>query len=150
MKPKDSWPFSQERATAHNLIYFVACYLWSHTISFRFSSVLSSNLRLGSVGGLVPSGFRTKVLFAHLIFPTRAACPVHFILLDLITLHFSLVKSTNYEVPLNAILLHPVSCFPNPPIFTHSTSMRSSRRICWYNPYRVRRSITGRWNWLFF
>jgi hypothetical protein len=47
---------------------------------------LSTYLRLGLYSGLFPSGFPTNILHAFLFVRIRAACPVHLIPLDLITL----------------------------------------------------------------
>ena len=47
--------------------------------------ILSLYLRLGLPGCLLPSGFPNKIVFALLLFPIRATCPVHLILLALIT-----------------------------------------------------------------
>jgi len=51
----------------------------------EFVLILSSRLNLGLPGGLFPSGFPTKTLYAPLLSPIRATCPVHLILLDFIT-----------------------------------------------------------------
>ena len=56
-----------------------------HPTSWRSSLILSSHLRLGLPNGLFPSGFPTKTLYTPLLCPIRATCPVHLILLDLIT-----------------------------------------------------------------
>jgi hypothetical protein len=56
-----------------------------HPTSWRSILILSSHLHLGLPNGLVPLGFPTKTLYTHLSSPTRAACPAHLILLDVIT-----------------------------------------------------------------
>jgi hypothetical protein len=48
--------------------------------------MLSSHLRLGFPSGLLPSGLPTKILYAPITSLMRATCPVHLILLALITL----------------------------------------------------------------
>ena len=53
--------------------------------SWRSIFVLYSHLRLGLPSGLFPSGFPTKTLYSHLLYPIRATCPTHLILLDLLT-----------------------------------------------------------------
>ena len=56
-----------------------------HPTFWRSISILSSHLLLGLPNGLFPSGFPAKSLFAPLLSTTRATCPAHQILLDLIT-----------------------------------------------------------------
>jgi hypothetical protein len=58
----------------------------SHPISLRAALILFSHLLLRLPNGLFPSGFPTKILYALLISPVRAACPTHLIFLQLINL----------------------------------------------------------------
>ena len=53
-------------------------------ISFTSILILSCHLWLG-LSGVFASGFSPKTLYAHLLFPKRATCPTHLILLNLIT-----------------------------------------------------------------
>ena len=54
-----------------------------NTTSRKSISLLFSRLCLGHASGLFPSGFPIQTLYATL--PTRATCPAHPTLLDLIT-----------------------------------------------------------------
>ena len=56
-----------------------------HPTSSRSTLILSSHLPLGLPSGLFPSGFPTKTLHTPLLSPIRSTCPVHLILLDMIT-----------------------------------------------------------------
>ena len=56
-----------------------------HPTSWRYILILSSHLCLGLPCGLFPSGFPTTTLHIPLLYPICAICPVHLILLDLIT-----------------------------------------------------------------
>jgi hypothetical protein len=57
-----------------------------HHVHLRLTLILSSHLRLCPPSGLVVSGFRTKFLYIAVIYPMRAVCLAHLILLHLITL----------------------------------------------------------------
>jgi hypothetical protein len=59
-------------------------YMPTHPTSWRSIVILSSHLRLVFPSSIFPSGFPTKTLYAPLLSPKRATCPVHLIL-DLIT-----------------------------------------------------------------
>jgi hypothetical protein len=58
--------------------------------------ISSSVLRLHLPCGLFRSGFPTKTLYALLISPSLAMCPIHLILLYLITL-MMFAEHTSYE-----------------------------------------------------
>ena len=53
--------------------------------SRRCILILSYHLRLGLTRSLLPSGLSTKIVYDSLHFPIRATCPIHLILLDLIS-----------------------------------------------------------------
>ena len=55
-----------------------------HLSLFQARSIKSMTLHLTSEKNLFQSGPSTKTLYAPLLFPIRATCPAHLILLDLI------------------------------------------------------------------
>ena len=56
-----------------------------HPTSSRSTLILSSHLCLGLPSSIFTSGFPTKTLYTPLLSPIRSTCPVHLILLDMIT-----------------------------------------------------------------
>jgi hypothetical protein len=56
-----------------------------HPTSWRSILLLSFHLSLGLPSSLFHSGFPTKTLYKPGLFPIRATCPTHLILLDFIT-----------------------------------------------------------------
>jgi hypothetical protein len=61
----------------------------AYPTSLKYILILFSHLLLGLPGVLFSSDFLVKTLYAPHLFPTRAPCPTHQILLDLVTRIFS-------------------------------------------------------------
>ena len=88
----------------------ISAYVPTIPFPWRFISILSSNLRPG-----LPSGLPTKTLHTPVLSPIHATCPVHLILLDLITRiifgeeYRSLNSSlcTSLHSPVTSSLLEP-------------------------------------------
>ena len=56
-----------------------------HLTSWKSILILSSHLRLGLPSGLFPSYLLTKTQYTPLLYPIRATCRLHHVLLGLIT-----------------------------------------------------------------
>jgi hypothetical protein len=107
-EPVGSLPYSQEPATGPYPETTGSTLLSPSQSPQRSILHLFSNLCLGLPSGLFPSGFPTKTWYTSLPSPMRATCPVHLILLDVISLKlFGL--STNYEALI--VQLPPISCY---------------------------------------
>jgi hypothetical protein len=81
MEPEGSLLHSQTFTTSARSIQSVP----PHLISWRSILLLPSHLRLDLPNGPSVSDHANKTLYASLLSPTRATCPVRLILLDMIT-----------------------------------------------------------------
>jgi hypothetical protein len=81
----------------------------SHPISLRSSLILFFPLRLGLPSGLFPTGFPTNIFYEFLISSMRTTCPVHPILLDLITLTIFDEKYKLWRSSLYSLLRPPAT-----------------------------------------
>ena len=102
--------------------------------SWRSISILSSHLRLGLPSCLFPSGFPIKTLYTHLLFPIRATCPSHLILLDFITRTILGEEYRSLSSSLYSFLHSPVTSSilgPNllSTLFSNTLSLRSSLNV---------------------
>jgi hypothetical protein len=111
MKTEGSLPHSQEPVTCPYPEPDQSCpCLPSHFFSNRFN--ITSHLRLCLPSSLFPSGFPTKTRCKPLLSLIPAACPVHLILLDLITRVIFSKFIVRCSSPLPCYLVPPTSKYP--------------------------------------
>jgi hypothetical protein len=121
-----------------------------HPTSWRYILILSSHQCLSLPSGLLPSGFPTKTLYAHLLSTILAKCPTHFILLYLIT---RIVCGEEYRPLISSLFsfLHsPVISFLSDPnillniLFSNTLCIRSSLSMSDQvsHPYKTECKIT--------
>jgi len=92
---------------------------------WRSILILSSHLRLGLPSDLFPSGFPTKTLYTSVLYPIRATCSSHFILLDLTILIIFCEEYISLSSSLRTFLHCPVTSSPlGPNILLFSRSPR--------------------------
>jgi hypothetical protein len=120
-----------------------------HTLQIYLPEIqfnVASHTRPGLLKGLFTSGFPTRTLHVHFIFPIPATCPAVFILLDLIIL-ITLAQSTNYEL----LIRHhpPPSCHCIPLRSNYDSNayllcqdVTSEGPLLWRMPEDARKNIT--------
>ena len=106
-----------------------------HCTSRRSILVVSSHLYPGLPSGLFPTGFPTKTLYTTLLSPICATCPVHLILLNLITQPMFSEKYRSLSSSLSSFLHSAVTLSLLGPnillntLFSNTLSLRSSLNV---------------------
>ena len=106
-----------------------------HSTSWRSILILSSHLCLVLPSGLVPSDFPTQTLYAPLLSSIHATCPIHLILLYLITRTILGERYRSLSSSLCSFLHSPVTTSLLGPnillgtLFSNNFSLRSSLNV---------------------
>jgi len=120
-----------------------------HSTFWRSIVILYSHLRLGLPSGLFPSGFPTKTLYTPLLFPIRAICSAHLILLDFITRTILGEEYSSLSSSLCSFLHSPVTSSLLGPnillniLFSNTLSLLSSLNVSDQvsHPYKITGNI---------
>ena len=92
--------------------------LWARSVHAPTSwwpiLMLSSHLRLGLPSGLIPSVFRTNILYTPLLSPIRVTCPAHLILRAVVPFETCSVTVNYWSALMSNEVCSHVSGFPWP------------------------------------
>jgi len=122
MESEGSLPHLQMPATCPNPQPDQSSSCLSNPTSWISTIILSSHLRLGLPSGLFPSCFPTKTMYTPLLSLICATCPVHLIILDLITRIIFCEQYRSLRSPLLVYSCTPLIWWSQMPDNEHSSA----------------------------